>query len=569
MAVPSSKTVGRRTLLLTLGTLVSRLLGMVRETLIAASFSVLETDAFFIAWRIPNALRALLAEGALSAALVPIFSSTLLRGDAAFAPAPPKAPPEGRPTDADSQSEIEQLRITNHLALRTVVARLRALSLAVLVPLSALGVLFAEPVMRFLVGDFGGDAARFGLAVHLLRQLFPYIFFMGSAAVGVGTLQSLGRFGALAFAPALLNVSFLVAPVAFVPLAVSLHRPAVDGLAWAALLGGALQLAALLPSLYRLDLLPRPVLDLRHPAVRKALALMGPQLFTVAIYQIDVVLSNRFLASLPGGATSWFSYAQRIADIPQGLFILAIANSFLPELSRAMKADDRQSAAEMVGAMLSLATFVAVPVAAILASYGEAVVPLIYGYGRFHSAGPGAIVAVVASLRWQAVNVALLAMVRQLTAAFAAAQNTRTPAVISALDLVAFIALAATLKAPLGHAGIAAAIAGSTLVQLALLAVALKREIAVPWRRVSETLVKSLVASAAAVLAARLLVGVVPWQRATLSARIVCLAGGALLGTVYLLAAWLLRIPELNALRARLLRNRRVAALAKRLGLTA
>jgi putative peptidoglycan lipid II flippase len=178
---PRGERATARAALLAVGTLVSRILGMLRETLIAATFTVAETDAFFLAWRIPNALRALLAEGALSTALVPVFSSTLERGTpTGDGTATPGAPRE------------------HHDALREAVARVRGLSLTVLLPLSALGVIFARPLTALLAGDFRGDTARFELAVTMLRWLFPYIFFMGSAAVGIGVLQSYGRLRARA-----------------------------------------------------------------------------------------------------------------------------------------------------------------------------------------------------------------------------------------------------------------------------------------------------------------------------------------------------------------------------------
>ncbi len=545
---PARSPVFARVAVLSAGTLVSRVLGMARETLIAATFPVAATDAFFIAWRIPNALRALLAEGALSAAFVPVFSATLVRGREAFSTATPTAASEARALDPEAR---EALAERNREALREVVATVRGASLAVLIPLTVLGVLFARPALRVLAGDFGGDSARFELSASLLAVLFPYIFFMGSAAVGIGVLQSLGRFAAFAFAPALLNVAFLIAPFALVPLCVRAGLPPIHGLAYGALLGGALQLLALVPSLHRERMLPRPSLDLTHPAVKRIGVLLAPQLFGLAIYQIDVVLSNRFLAGLPTGAVSWFGYAQRLADIPQGLFILAVANSFLPELSRAVSAGDREEASGLLSRMLRLAGFVSIPVAVILATYGEAIVPLVYGYGRFLSQGPQGVAEVVSSLRWQAANVALLAMVRQFTAAFSASQDPRTPVLVSGVDLVVFVLLAWGLRGPMGHSGVAAAITGSTLVQLALLVATVGKKVAVPWSKVLPGLAAMCLAAGVTGLAARALVAVVPWSTPTVGARIACVLGGVALGTVYLLAAWTLRIEEVATVIAR------------------
>ena len=541
-----------RMALLSAGTLLSRVLGMLRETLIAATFEAGATDAFFIAWRLPNALRALLAEGALSAAFVPMFTATLARGRAALTEPIKRVGPGPAAGEATDEHRED---------LREVVAYIRGASLALLLGLTALGVVFARPALRVFAGDFGGDTARFDLSAGLLRVLFPYIFFMGSAAVGIAALQTLGRYGALAFAPALLNVAFLIAPFALVPLCVRAGLPPIYGMALGALLGGALQLLALVPSLRRERMLPMPRLSLSHPAVRRAAVLLAPSLVGLGIYQVDVVVSNRFLASMPAGAVSAFSYAQRIADIPQGIFITAVASSFLPELSRAISNGERERATEKLGDMLGIATFVSVPVAVILAAYGEAVVPLIYGYGRFQEQGAHGIMEVVRSLRWQAANVALLSLVRQFVAAYHAAQAPRVPVAVSAVDLAVFIALAVALSGPMGHAGVAAAIAGSTLVQLALLVAFVHRYVRVPWGRVLSTLARVVAAAALTGVAARGLVAVVPWHEATARARGLAIAGGFALGTVYLLAAWLLGIKEIEAVagkvRSRLRRRRR------------
>lgn len=543
--------------LLSAGTLLSRVLGMLRETLIAATFDRAATDAFFIAWRLPNALRALLAEGALSAAFVPMFSATLARGKDALTEPITRAPQR----QADDTIPDASTTASRRDDLRDAVAHIRGASLVVLLALTALGIVFARPALRVFAGDFGGDAARFDLSAGLLRVLFPYIFFMGSAAVGIATLQTLGRYGALAFAPALLNVAFLVSPFAFVPICLRAGYPAIYGMALGALLGGALQLLALVHPLVRERMMPVPRFSLSHPAVRRAAVLLAPSLVGLGIYQIDVVISNRFLAAMPAGAVSAFSYAQRIADIPQGIFITAVASSFLPELSRAISAGEREVASEKLGDMIGIAAFVSVPVAVILAAYGEAVVPLIYGYGRFQEQGAAGVMEVVRSLRWQAANVALLSIVRQFIAAYHAAQAPRVPVAVSAVDLTVFIGLATYLAGPMGHAGVAAAISGSTAVQLALLIAFVHRYVTVPWRRVLSTLARVVVAAAITGVAARALLTAVPWSEPTLRARVVAIAGGIALGTVYVLAAWLLGIKEIEAVaskvRSRLRRRRR------------
>jgi putative peptidoglycan lipid II flippase len=529
-----------RMALLSAGTLLSRILGMLRETLMASAFTQAETDAFMVAWRVPNALRALLAEGALSAAFLPLFSSVLARGNTALTQTVGSRP---SPTEKSDEHRDE---------LREVVSYIRGASLAILIPISVLGVVFARPLLRVLAGDFGGDSQRFDLSAGMLRVLFPYIFFMGASAVGIATLQTLGRFGALAFAPALLNVAFLIAPFLFAPLCVAMGLHPIYAMALGALLGGALQLVALMPSLSREQMLPRPRVLFSHPAVKRAGMLLAPSLAGLAIYQVDIVLSNHFLASMPEGSVTAFSFAQRIADIPQGVFITAIAGSFLPELSRAASEGNRSQTSEKLGDMLSIATFVAIPVAVILGTYAEAIVPIVYGYGKFQAGGSARIFEVVRSLRWQAANVALLSLVRPLIAIYHAAQAPKVPVMVSALDLLAYIALAFALRAPMGHSGIAAAIMGSTAIQLVLLLFPLRRYADMPWSRVLGTLARVGLAAGLTGLLARFMVTIVPWSEFTLRARFLCIAGGIALGTVYLLTAWALGIQELQILLAKI-----------------
>lgn len=542
-------------LLLSSGTLISRALGMLRETLIAAIFPIAATDAFFVAWRIPNSLRALLSEGALSTAFVPVLSEALQRGDQAFTRRDAQHPTPPLPGDVGQSTDRDALLVRNGNALREALARIRAASLLALIPTTLFGMLFAPQIMSLTAGDFGGDVYRLSLATGLLRALFPYIFFMGSAAVGIAALQTIGRYGALSFAPATLNVAFLISPFAFVPVATHFGLEAVYGLAAGALLGGALQLLALVPSLRKYKLQLRPIFDLKHPAVRRAGVLLAPTLFGLAIYQIDVILSNRFLAELPTGATSFFSYAQRLADIPQGIFILSITSAHLPELSSAFSAGDRTRAENLVAQMIRIAAFVSIPTAVLLATWGETLVPLVYGYGHFAQMGHRGISEVCASLRWQAAGVALLALVRQLTACFNAAQDTRTPVWISAVDLCAFIALALTLRAPMGHPGIAAAITGSTAVQLALLLVVSRRHITLPWRAIASTLSRIAIASAIMGFTARQLLNHLGPGTSGLTQKLIAIAGAGGLGTVYLLAAWLLRIDELRDVTRRFARR--------------
>jgi putative peptidoglycan lipid II flippase len=507
------------------GTLASRLLGMVRETMIAATFDVASTDAFFIAWRVPNALRALLAEGAATNVLNPLFAAALVE-------------------DRKAGSEARE-------RLRAAVAHARGAALLVLAATTLLGVAFARPIFGAMAGSFGGDATRFELGVALLRILFPFIFFMGWFALGDATLRVLNRFRPGAFAPALQNVAFVVTPFLLMPLLGTLGVPAIYGLALAALVGGALQVLWIRPELARQGVLPRPAFGV-DATVRELGRLFLPMVYGQAVYQLNIVIAGRFLSALPRGSASYFSYAQRLADIPQGLFSMALAGATSAALAHAASAQDHQGAARTYERALRMAAFVAVPLCVILAVYGEAVVPLIYGYGRFRALGTEGYRAVAASLTWQALSVAFMAFVHQTTAVFGAYRRRGAVVWIATASLGAFVLAGALATPRWGHVGVAFATACSTVVQLGLLLGSVRRLIPVRFASVGPTLAKVLAATGLTALVARAAVRYLPVTSSAAGARVLALVVGGALVALYLTAAWVLRCDEMVVLQERI-----------------
>ncbi|MCZ7681030.1 MAG: murein biosynthesis integral membrane protein MurJ [Sandaracinaceae bacterium] len=269
------------------GTLTSRVLGFARDVVLAAVFPTGVTDLFYVAFTIPNALRVLLGEGAVSAAVVPVFS-------------------EVRAKEGEEAARAYFARLTGLLAL-------------VLAIVSALGVLAAPLLVSVYATGYLLEAPdKYADTVALTRVVFPYIFFMGLAALGMGGLNALRRFAVPAFAPALLNVALIAAAFLLVSPALSLGLPAVGALAVGALIGGALQLLAQWPSQRAAGLLRAPRLSLRDPAVKKTLALMVPVLAGFGVYQLNTMLGRTFLSFSGEGAQSYIYYGQRLVEIPQG-----------------------------------------------------------------------------------------------------------------------------------------------------------------------------------------------------------------------------------------------------------
>lgn len=524
----SARPLGRNAAVLFAGTLASRLLGMLRESVIAATFDVASTDAFFIAWRFPNALRALLAEGAATNALHPIFAAALRQS------------PQG-----------------DRARLRAVVARVRGVALVVLTVTSVLGVLAARPLFRLMAGDFSGDVTRFELGVSLLRILFPFVFFMGWFAIGDAALRIVDRFQPGAMGGVLQNLSFLLAPFVLVPLLSPLGVPAIHALAIAALLGGVLQVVWLRPELARQGLRSRPVFEL-DDSVRQLGRLFLPLLYGQAVYQVNVIVAGRLLSGLSRGSASFFSYAQRLADVPQGLFTISLAGAAAAALAHQASERNLQGVARTYESALRMAAFVAIPSSVLLAVYGEAVIPLVFRYGHFRQLGDRGVHEIAASLRWQAVSVSFMAFVHQTTAVFAAFRRRADVVKIATVSLAVFVITGVLATRAWGHVGVAAAMAASSAAQLALLFWSVRRLIPVRFGAVGPSLAKVLAATGFTALAARAAVWFLPVTGVSLGARVLAVVVGIALVVLYLLAAWVLRCDEMvtvqNELRVRLAR---------------
>ncbi|MBX3264614.1 MAG: murein biosynthesis integral membrane protein MurJ, partial [Labilithrix sp.] len=439
------------------GTLLSRVLGFGRDAVIAALFTRRETDAFWVALTIPNALRQLLAEGAVSSAVVPVLSERLTKGG----------------DDAG----------------RRFFARARGVSLAALVVVTVLGVVFARELTWLFAsgysdaaagtdaapaGDAPGAGDKLALTASLTRVMFPYILFMGTAALGMAALNAKRRFAVAAFAPALFSVGIVGAAFALRgPLAERGVDPSM-ALAIGVLAGGVLQVTAQVPALRKIGYVSRPVFDLRDPHVREMLRRIVPMTFGLGVYYVDLVLSRRFLSELGEGAQSWFSWASRLCDLPQGIFVMALSSATLPSLATfAAKGETDELVATWAHGM-RLAMFVAIPCSVALVVLGEPLVVLLFERGHFDAESSR---QTARALAWQGGAIFTVAATRQLVPAFHALGDTRTPVVVSAIDLVAFVLLALALRGPLGHVGISVAVAGSSAVQMLLLLYGLRRRV--------------------------------------------------------------------------------------------
>src|SRR5688572_4692007 len=329
-------------------TMVSRVLGYVRDFLIARIFGAgLMTAAFFVAFKIPNLLRRLFAEGAFSQAFVPILAET-----------------KNRTGPAETKSLIDAIATVLFLAL---------------VLAAALGMAAAPLIVYVTAPGFAAEPEKFAVTVQLLRITFPYIAFISLVAFAAGILNTWNRFSVPALTPALLNVSFIVGAAFFA----ERFDPPVMVLAWAVFIGGALQLAFQVPFLARLGLLPRWRLDFSHPGVRRILFLMAPAAFGVSVSQISLLLNQVFASFLQSGSVSWLYYADRLMELPAGVLGVALGTILLPSLSK-YHADARpEEYSRLLDWGLRLCVLLALPAAVALAVLAIPLISSLFQYGRF------------------------------------------------------------------------------------------------------------------------------------------------------------------------------------------
>lgn len=448
--------------------MLSRVSGLARDLLIARFFGAgVEMDAFTVAFRIPNLLRRLFAEGAFAQAFVPIF------------------------TEVKALQGLERTR--------ALLVHVASALFWVLLAVSILGVIGAPLLVAAIATGFR-DTVAFDLATLLTRWMFPYILFMSLIACAGGALNAFGRFAIPAFTPVLLNVSMI-------GLTLALGRsmdPPILVLALAVVLGGLLQLAIQLPALARIGMLPR-IAGVRQsfadPGVRRILQQMLPAVFAVSVAQLSLIINTNIASHLATGSNSWLYYADRLMELPTALLGVAIGTVLLPTLSSAHAAGDTQHYRKLLDWGLRLTCLLALPAALGLAVLADGLIGALFQGGRF-SAFDVAQSAV--ALRGYSMGLLGLIGVKILAPGFYARQDIRTPVRIGLIVLAATQVVNVALVPWLAHAALAWSISIGALVNCALLMRGLQmRDIYAPgpeWRRFGVRLALALLGLTLALL---------------------------------------------------------------------
>ena len=501
-------------------TLASRVLGYVRDMVVAHTFGAGPvTDAFFVAFRIPNLLRRLLAEGALSTAVIPVFTESLTQGGpGAF----------GRLTRAVTGA-----------------------ALVVLCVVSALGMLLAPQVVAVMAPGWRADTGLFDLAVTLTRVMFPYLLLVGLAALAMGALNAHHRFFTAALGPAVNNLAMIVAVVA---LASRLSLP-VMALAVGVLLGGLVQLLVQLPELRRLGVPMTPSAEWRHPGVARIAHRLWPAVFALAAVQITVVVNTLLASLLPTGTVSYLYYADRVMEFPLGIFGIALATAALPSMAGQAARREYTALRTTLEWALRMSAFVAVPATVGLVVLGGPIVRLLFQRGEF-TASDGVLTA--QALAGYAVGLPAFSGTRIAAQTFYALGDTRTPVWVGFISVAVNVVLALALMWPLQHVGLALASSLSSYVNLLGLCWQLRRRLDGPsgpdlWWSLGRTVIASAVLALWCLAVSGLVPGLPAPVRHGLVWLVVALVGGVAL---YAAAAAALRSSELSSLLGMLRRRR-------------
>lgn len=419
-------------------TLISRILGFVRDMLIAQIFGVtLATDAFFVAFKIPNFLRRLFAEGAFAHAFVPVLSDYKERG---------------------SQAELKQFVDKTAGTLSVFLALI-----------TLIGIVAAPILIMLLAPGFVWQGNQYELAVQLLQITFPYLFFIALVAFAGGILNAHGRFAVPALTPVFLNICMIAAAVWLAPM---MDEP-VTALAWGVFAAGVVQLLFQLPPLLRLGLMPRPRLGFRDKGVKRIISLMLPAIFSVSVTQINLLLDTLFASFLTVGSVSWLYYSDRLVEFPLGILGLALGTVILPSLAKNHAAEDQAAFSDALDWGLRLVVLIGLPATIGLVMLAEPMLSTLFQYNEFsvsdvHFSGR--------SLKAYSVGLLGFILIKVLVPGFTSRGDMKTPVRYGVYAMLVSVGLNVVLVVPLAHAGLALATSLGAFFNAALLLGKLKKD---------------------------------------------------------------------------------------------
>jgi putative peptidoglycan lipid II flippase len=440
-------------------TLLSRIFGFIRDVVIAWFFGAgISSDAFFVAFRIPNLLRRLFAEGSLSIAFIPVFTEYL-----------------------ETQGKDEAFHMGR--------SAIRLLSL-ILAGMTILGILLSPWIVRIIAPGFADIPEKLSLTISLTRIMFPYMFFICLAALFMGILNALGHFAAPALAPVFLNIAMIASVFMISPF----MADPVTGLAIGVLIGGALQLILQMPFLIKKGLLFWKTANFCHPGLKRVGILMIPAVVGATVHQFNILVGTLLASLLPEGSVSYLYYADRLVEFPLGVFAIATATAVLPSLSKQAAVKDFKALSDTFGYAMNLVFFITIPSMVGLIVLREPIVALLFKRGAFDIETTR---KTAEALLYYSVGLWAFSAVRIVVSTFYALQDTKTPMQMAVISIVANIGLSILLMGPLKHGGLALATSLASMLNLGLLIYKLRMKIgALKWGGIFKSTCKSAICSA-------------------------------------------------------------------------
>ena len=494
-----------------MATMLSRVFGFIRDMIVAGLFGAgLTTDAFFVAFRIPNLLRRLLAEGSLTVSFVPVFTEYL------------------KNRNREEALELADVTFT-------------ALSI-LLVVVSLLGILLSPLIVTVMAPGFVKSPAQYDLAVFLTRMMFPYILLISLVALCMGILNSLRHFAAPALSPVVLNLAMILAALTLR----SFFREPITALAIGVMAGGVLQLAMQWPFLARMGVRLKPNFRFRHPGLRRIGLLMLPASFGAAIYQINIFIGTILASLLPTGSVSYLHSADRIVELPLGVFAIAVGTATLPSFSEQVAQGRFDELKRTIAFSLRIILFITVPATVALIALRVPIISVLFQRGEF---GISSTLNTAQALLFYSVGLWAFSVIRIIVSAFYSLQDTKAPMKAAIVALIVNALFSVALMFPLRHGGLALATSIATAVNVGMLWVILRKRIGkLLDRNFYGSLGRTFLASLVMWVVILLIGAIYPWNIAgPFDARLIhlllCIAGG---GAAFFGAALLLKSPEMT-----------------------
>jgi putative peptidoglycan lipid II flippase len=488
-----------------LGTMLSRILGYIRDMLVANLFGAgIFADAFYAAFRIPNLFRRIFGEGSFSAAFVPVFSEYL---------------------HTKEKSETQKfLNVVFTLLLLTLVV------------ISILGVFFAPVLVKIIAWGFTNDPEKMQITIELTKLMFPFILFICLAAFLLAILNTLHSFFIPSFAPSMLSCSEIFYMLAVAPVLVSGSQ--IKGLAISVIVGGAIHFLIQYPKLKNLGWYLKVKLDLKHPGIKKIIFLMIPSLIGLSVDQINTFVDNICASFLSGGSITALYYSNRVMQLPLAIFGLAFATVSLPAMSKAYTQKDMTTLKSSLNYSVRFTNFALLPAAAGLMSIGLAIIKMLFEHGRFTSE---ASIITDNALFYYSLGLPAYATAKIFANAFYSFQDTKTPVKVAVWSMILHIVLCIVLMRPMGVGGLALATSLSAYFNFILLALYLRKSIGrFGLRQIMFSFGKSLTAS--------IITAIVAWNTCHVSDNLfICVPTAIIVSCfAFVVSAYILRSEEIK-----------------------